>query len=214
MLVSSTIFCQHFEKCCNIFKNVGQHFPPFFKVLPTFFRMLQHFFRNVCFVNYILLTFGKMLQQFSLKCGKQQFPPSLTSSRRRHGVRGTVHARGPQARRMARTAGNEIRGLGRGTRERGGGSGAGRGADSRRPVGHGGTEEAARATATAWEVQPATRGWRGVAAEVPTSSGAARSRVAAIGSGEEEEGCETYRLKDVGLRWDVTELYSSLRNFL
>jgi hypothetical protein len=67
----------------------------------------------------------------------------------------------------------------------------GGGADSRRPVGHGGTEEAARATATAWEVQPATRGWRGVAAEVPTSSGAARSRVAAIGSGEEEEGCET-----------------------
>jgi hypothetical protein len=62
--------------------------------------------------------------------------------------------------------------------------------------------------------RPRERGWRGVAAEVPTSSGAARSRVAAIGSGEEEEGCETYRLKDVGLRWDVTELYSSLRNFL
>jgi hypothetical protein len=158
MLVSSTIFCQHFEKCCNIFKNVGQHFPPFFKVLPTFSQCCNIFFRNVCFVNYILLTFGKMLQQFSLKCGKQQFPPSLTSSRRRHGVRGTVHARGPQARRMVCPAGNETRGLGRGTRERGW--------QRRREGGRTPAGQWAMAAQRRPRERPRrrARGWRGVAA--------------------------------------------------
>jgi hypothetical protein len=32
MLVSSTIFCQHFAKCCNIFRNVGTTFSTVFNL--------------------------------------------------------------------------------------------------------------------------------------------------------------------------------------
>jgi hypothetical protein len=188
MLVSSTIFCQHFGKCCNIFKNIGQYFSPFFKVRPTFFRMLQHFFRNICSVNYILSTFGKMLQQFSLKCGKQQFRPSSTSRRRRHGVRGVVHTRG----RRATKPGGARSWHGRE------GVAAAPGGDSRRPVArhrgpwqHGGGRASDRDDAKgpadgAW----VERGGRG-GADQRRRGGAARSRVAAVGNGEEEEGCET-----------------------
>jgi hypothetical protein len=58
MLVSSTIFCQHFAK-------ILQHFSPFFRLLPAFSEMFQHFYFEEMLVPQIFfVNILKMLQYF------------------------------------------------------------------------------------------------------------------------------------------------------